>query len=130
MPISRVSAKLHPDDSRTVEVILKRDKLLETYDWPKKVKLETMPEEFEIHVHMKQAFESLARIHQVCLNIGDTRKVYGAALEIYKIKVDNKDKTGEFSIVVFEGSDTTTPKSISRIPVHVAEQLLKMLVES
>jgi hypothetical protein len=119
MPISRVSAKLHPDDSKEIEVILNRDKLLETYDWPKKVKLETMPEEFEIHNHMTQAFECLARIHQVCFNTGDTGKVYGAALEIYKIKVDNKDKVGELAFVFFEGSHLNTPTSIQRIPIYI-----------
>lgn len=128
VPISRASAKLHPNGTKTVEVIIKRDKLLETYDWPKKVKLEEMPEEFEIHVHIKQAFECLSRIHQACLNIGDTKKVYEAALKIYKLKSDNKAQKGEFSIVHFKCSDLSTPTSLTQIPINIAAAMLEMLV--
>lgn len=127
-PVSRVSAKLLSDDTETVDIIINRDKLLKTYKWPDKVKLESEPEEFDLTKHMKKALVCLTRIHEVCLNIGNVRKVYESAIEVYKIRVSNKDIDGEFYIIHFEDiSNNTSPSSISIIPIRLAEVLLKRL---
>lgn len=129
MPVSNVRAKLDENDIKSIDISVDREKLLSTFKWPKKVGLESMPESFDLRELMKEALKCLERIQQTSLNLFDIRNIYECAFAIYKLRVDYPGYK-DFGIVKFSPDNLRTPKSIETIPVHWAEVLLKMLVES
>ncbi len=129
MPVSNVTSRIDENGNHEVDILISRDRLLDTYKWPSKVGLESMPESFDIRVQMEEALECLVRIQEVAINLCDTNKLYQSALEISKLGVDYPETTS-FGIIKFSPENLRTPKSLEAIPVSWAEQLLKNLIQS
>lgn len=130
MPISQISGRIDEEGKYSVNVFIYRDKLLQTYEWPSKVGIEEMPEEFEIYDHLKQSLECLSRIHQTALNLGDKRKVFEAALAILKIGSDNNESSRLGIIDSLSNNEKELSMKLMPIPLEFSIELIKLLIKS
>ncbi|MGW7160717.1 hypothetical protein [Paenibacillus taichungensis] len=128
MPLSSLAGKLNDNDTISVEIMVNRDKLLNTYKWPKKVKLVEMPLDFDINKHITQSFQCLERIHRVALNLGDISKEYNSAIFLNNIRNENPGSSS-FGLVEYEGTtvETYKPKKIIPLPIREASEIMKMI---
>ncbi|TCZ79389.1 hypothetical protein E0485_05875 [Paenibacillus albiflavus] len=128
MPLSSLTGKIDDNDNISVEIMVNRDKLLNTYKWPKKVKLIDMPVEFDINIHILQSFECLKRIQNIALNLGDINKVYNSAIYLDNIKIANTGNCS-FGLVEHDGQtkETYKPQKIIPLPIMEASEILKMI---
>ncbi|MEJ8303699.1 hypothetical protein [Saccharibacillus sacchari] len=134
-PIAKVKTKMDENKNNLLSVIVNKERLMSDYNWPKKVRLGEMEAEFDLLPHLEEAFNCLIRIHEIAINLCDTRSLMDSSLKIYKFAVDYRGVVGDIVLATIEesGLDESMDNlhiEYNRLPIIESKNILEMFVEN